>query len=164
MKVCYPGSFDPITKGHLDIIVRSSRIFDEVVVLLMDNPHKKYTFTVEERVEYIRKAVSRFDNVKVEVGSGLTVDYAAKIHAGGIIRGLRGESDYDYELQMATANLTLNSHIETIVLFARPQFNFLSSSVLKDITRCGGDVEDLLPAEIAEEVQKELLIRTAPGH
>ena len=161
MKVCYPGSFDPITKGHLDIIVRAARLFDEVVVLIMDNPNKKYTFTVEERVKFIKQAVSRFDNVSVEVGSGLTVSYAAKIHCEGIIRGIRSVADYDFENQLANANLTLNSHIETIVLFSRPQFSFLSSSIMKEMTKYGGDVRELLPAEIADEVQRELQVRTA---
>ena len=132
MKACYPGTFDPITKGHLDIIIRAASIFDEVVVLIMNNPRKKCVFSVEERKEMIERCIN-IPNVKVEIGEGLTVEYAKKINAKVIIRGIRAVSDYEYELQQATANLMLDEDIETLFFIAKPKYSFLSSSVVKEI-------------------------------
>lgn len=160
MKACYPGTFDPITKGHLDIIERAAKVFDELVVLIMDNPRKTCTFSLEERKALIEKSLS-LDNVKVEIGSGLTVDYASKIGASVIVRGIRAVSDYEYELQQATANLMLNENIETLFFIAKPKYSFLSSSVVKEIADNGGDISNLVPEEIAETIIDELNNKTS---
>ncbi len=149
MKVCYPGTFDPITAGHLDIIERASNKFDEVIVLIMQNPRKKCMFTAEERKYMIEKCI-RSDNIKVEIGTGLTVEYAKKLGASAIIRGIRAVTDYEYELQQATANMKLESSIETLFLIAKPEYSFLSSSVVKEIAMNGGNTDGLLPEEISD--------------
>ena len=140
MKVCYPGTFDPITAGHLDIIERASNKFDEVIVLIMQNPRKKCMFTAEERKYMIEKCV-KGNNIKVEIGTGLTVEYAKKLGASAIIRGIRAVTDYEYELQQATANMKLESSIETLFLIAKPEYSFLSSSVVKEIAMNGGSTD-----------------------
>lgn len=155
MKACYPGTFDPITKGHLDIIIRAASIFDEVVVLIMNNPRKKCLFSIEERKEMIEKSIS-LKNVRVEVGEGLTVDYAKKIGAKVIIRGIRAVSDYEYELQQATANLMLNEEIETLFFIAKPKYSFLSSSVVKEIAENGGEINEFVPEEIIDIIKTKL--------
>lgn len=159
MKACYPGTFDPITKGHLDIIERSSKLFDEVVILIMKNPRKASTFSEEERKELIEQSLEQFkdhSNIKVEIGYGLTVDFAKKIGAGVIIRGIRAVSDYEYELQQATANLMLDDSIETIFFIAKPEYSFLSSSTVKEIAINGGNISSFLPKAISKRVEKEL--------
>jgi pantetheine-phosphate adenylyltransferase len=155
MKACYPGTFDPITNGHLDLIQRASRMFDEVDVLIMKNPRKKAMFTEAERTKMIRKCVASLPNVHVVVGEGLTVDYAARTGAGVIIRGIRAVADYEYELQQATANMMLNPDIETLFFVARPAYSFLSSSVAKEIGMNGGDISKIVPAEIIPEVKRK---------
>lgn len=155
MKACYPGTFDPITKGHLDIIIRAASIFDEVVVLIMNNPRKKCLFSIEERKEMIEKSIS-LKNVRVKVGEGLTVDYAKKIGAKVIIRGIRAVSDYEYELQQATANLMLNEEIETLFFIAKPKYSFLSSSVVKEIAENGGEINEFVPEEIIDIIKTKL--------
>ena len=149
MKVCYPGTFDPITVGHLDIIERASNKFDEVIVLIMQNPRKKCMFTAEERKYMIEQCI-KADNVKVEIGTGLTVEYAKKLGASAIVRGIRAVTDYEYELAQATANMKLESTIETLFLIAKPEYSFLSSSVVKEIAMNGGSTKGLLPDEITE--------------
>lgn len=163
MKACYPGTFDPITNGHLDIIERASRMFDEVDVLIMVNPRKSCVFSVEERKDMIERCIQILptkDKIKVMIGSGLTVDFAKEIGAGAIVRGIRAVSDYEYELQQATANLMLNDEIETLFFIARPEYSFLSSSVVKEIAQNGGDVTNLVPktirAEVTDTVKKRL--------
>ncbi|MBP3891050.1 MAG: pantetheine-phosphate adenylyltransferase [Solobacterium sp.] len=158
MIACYPGTFDPITKGHLDIILRAAKMFDEVVVLIMKNPRKKATFTEEERAKMIATVIEKQNcaNVRVEVGSGLTVDYVKKLGGKAIVRGIRAVSDYEYELQQATANQTLDPNIETVFLIAKPEYSFLSSSIVKEVALGGGDITPFLPAEIIKDVQEEL--------
>ena len=159
MKACYPGTFDPITYGHLDIIQRASRMFDEVAVLIMVNPRKQCLFTEEERIQMIYKGLQEMhcgNNVTVMVGNGLTVDFARKINAGVIIRGIRAVSDYEYELQQATANMLFDEDIETLFFVARPQYSFLSSSVVKEIALNGGDISKLLPKGIKESVEAKM--------
>ena len=160
MKVCYPGTFDPITKGHLDIIERAAALYDEVVVLIMRNSAKNSMFSETERKIMIELAVSSLaqkDRIKVEIGSGLTVEYAKSIGAAAIVRGIRAVSDYEYELLNATANMYINDHIETLLLIARPEYSFLSSSVVKEIGSNGGDISGMVPPEIAELVKMKLL-------
>ncbi|NCB33484.1 MAG: pantetheine-phosphate adenylyltransferase [Erysipelotrichia bacterium] len=159
MKACYPGTFDPITRGHINIIERASRMFEEVDVLIMVNPRKQCTFSEEERKDMIEQSIQNLttkDRIRIMIGSGLTVDYADKIGAGAMIRGIRAISDYEYELQQATANLMLNDRIETLFFIARPEYSFLSSSVVKEIASNGGDVTELIPAEIHDEVIQKL--------
>ena len=159
MKACYPGTFDPITIGHLDIIERAAKKFDELDVLIMKNPRKNSSFTEEERKELIEKSISSLpckDKIHVLIGNVLTVDFAKKINAGVIIRGIRAVSDYEYELQQATANQMLNEDIETLFFIARPKYSFLSSSVVKEIALNGGDIREFVPLEVVEIVEKKL--------
>lgn len=159
MKACYPGTFDPITKGHLDVIERATKVFDEVDILIMKNPRKNCTFSEEERKEMIEQSLSTLPNassIKVVIGTGLTVQYAEKLGAQAIIRGIRAVSDYEYELQQATANMTLNDQIETIFFIARPEYSFLSSTTVKEIAFNGGDISEFIPAPIVERVENKL--------
>lgn len=161
MKACYPGTFDPITNGHLDIIDRAGKMFDELIVLIMVNPRKQCSFDVEKRKEMIEKSLADIGNptnIRVEVGSGLTVNYAQYLGCGAIIRGIRAVSDYEYELQQATANLSLNDEIETLFFIARPAYSFLSSSVCKEIAMNGGQLYGFIPSTIIQEVMDELYI------
>ncbi len=155
MKAVYPGTFDPITKGHLDIIERAACIFDEVDVLIMVNVRKQCLFTEEERKQMIIDSLQELENkdrINVRIGSGLTVRFAEKLNADAIIRGIRAVSDYEYELQQATANMVLNNKLETVFLIAKPEFSFLSSSVVKEIAMNGGDISEFVPEEIAVRV------------
>lgn len=159
MKVCYPGTFDPITKGHLDIIERASKQFDEVVVLVMSNPNKKSLFSKDERKELIENTleeVGGLQNVKVVVGDGLTVEMAKELGATALIRGIRAVSDYEYELQQATANMALDENIETIFMIAKPKYSFLSSSIVKEIAHYDGDISEFIPSCIIDDVMKKM--------
>ena len=155
MKACYPGSFDPITSGHMDIIKRSADIFDEVVILLMENPRKSVHFSAEERKEMIEDSIEEYglENVTVVIGSGLTVEMARKTGAKVIIRGLRFPADYDYELTQASANMVLAEEIETLFMNARPALAFLSSSTVREIAMNGGDFRHMVPVAIYERVK-----------
>ena len=156
MKGLYPGSFDPITIGHLDMIERASRICDELIIVIMKNPNKKYEFTEKERKELIKKCISHLDNVTVEIGEGLTIDYAKKRGCQSIIRGIRAIADYEYELSMATSNMKLNPDIETILFVAKPEYSFLSSSIAKEVAHFGGDLTSFVPEAIVKDIQKRL--------
>jgi pantetheine-phosphate adenylyltransferase len=159
MKACYPGTFDPITNGHIDIIARAAQMFDEVVVLIMHNPSKKCLFSEEERKHFIEQSIAELpnaDKIKVMIGSGLTVNYAASIGASAIIRGIRAVSDYEYELMQATANLHLNDKVETLLLIARPEYSFLSSSIVKEIAFYDGDISAFIPDVILDEIHGKL--------
>ena len=155
MIACYPGTFDPITKGHLDIICRSAKLVDELIVLIMRNPRKTCLFTEEERktmIEECLKETGAPANVRVVIGTGLTVSYAQKLGCRAIVRGIRAVTDYEYELQQATANMMLAENIETIFFIAKPEFSFLSSSVVKEIAANQGDISALVPACILDRV------------
>lgn len=157
MKIAiYPGTFDPITNGHLNIIKRASKNFDLIIVAIMENIKKKPTFTTIERKEMIESCIKDFQNVKAVVGSGLTVDFAKKNNAGVIIRGIRAVADYEYELQQATTNMLLNDEIETVFYVARPEYSFLSSSVAKEVAYNGGDITKFIPEEIISRVKAKL--------
>ena len=159
MKACYPGTFDPITNGHLDIIERASKMFEELDVFIMVNPRKICVFSAEERKKMIEDSLVSIDsptNVKVFIGSGLTVDMARLHGCGAMIRGIRAVSDYEYELQQATANMMLGHDIETIFLIAKPQYSFLSSSVVKEIAMYRGDILNLVPVQIIDQVNAKL--------
>src|SRR5690554_1199448 len=154
IKVMYPGSFDPITIGHIDLIERCSKMFDEVIVALMVNDEKHYLFSQEERKSMIENSVAHLKNVKVVVGEGLTVDFAGKMNCDVLVRGIRAVMDYEAELQQATANRTLNPNVETLFLVASPKYSFISSSVARTIASYGGDLTQFVPNNVAEMLKK----------
>ena len=146
-KAVCPGSFDPITFGHLDVIERASGIFDEVIIAVMVNRTKASLFTVEERIAMIKEVVTKYPNVKVDSWSGLLVDYCKTNGVSAIVKGLRAVSDFDYELQMAQMNLQLKG-VDTLFMATTPAYSFLSSSLVKEIANYGGDVSALVPANV----------------
>jgi pantetheine-phosphate adenylyltransferase len=149
--VC-PGSFDPITFGHLDIIERASSQFDEVIVAVLENRTKASLFTVEERMEMIRKTTSQFKNVKVDSWHGLLVDYCKENSIQAIVKGLRAVTDFDYELQMAQVNLQ-GSGVETMFMATAPTHSFLSSSIVKELAHFGGDVSSMVPGVVNDALK-----------
>lgn len=151
----YPGTFDPITNGHLDIIKRSCAIFDKLYIVLPINIAKKTLFTQEERIELIKKSVEQFKNVEVVATDLLTVEFAKKVGACAMIRGLRMVSDFEYELQLATVNKTLDSSIETIFIMSSHEYSFLSSSTVKEIASFHGDVSEFVPSVVKEALSKK---------
>ncbi len=154
--VC-PGSFDPITVGHLDIIRRAAGMFSKVIVVVMPNVSKSPCFTPEERVEMIKAATSDIENVEVDTSSGLLADYCEAKKAGAIIKGLRAMSDFEYEFQMALTNKKLNPNTETVFLTTRAENMYLSSSMVKQIGAMGGDIKDFVPAVIHEKIKNRLI-------
>lgn len=156
-RVIYPGSFDPITKGHMDIINQASELFDEVVVAILQNPNKKNSFfTLEERLEIIKKLYENVKNVKVIYGSGATVDLALLYECKAIVRGLRGLSDYDYEVQLAQVNKDIsNDKVNTICFFADKDYQFISSTVVKEVLNLGKDISSY----VDPYVEKRLLLK-----
>jgi pantetheine-phosphate adenylyltransferase len=154
-RVVCPGSFDPITFGHLDIIERAAKHFDEVVVAVLVNKTKSTLFTVEERIEMIKEVTSNHKNVKVSSWSGLLVDFCKQNDISMIVKGLRAVTDFDYELQMSQINLQLKG-IETIFMSTSPAHSFLSSSLVKEVASYGGDVSNYVPAEILNRLKKRL--------
>jgi len=145
----YPGSFDPITNGHLDIATRAAKIFDKLVIGVYENPNKPLLFTAEERVELIRRAIADLPNVEVESFSGLTVDFARRVKAQAMVRGLRMSADFEREFDMAMMNKRLYPELETVCLMARVEYQFLSSSLLKEAASLGGDIDGLVPKHVA---------------
>lgn len=151
----YPGSFDPLTFGHLDVVERSSRLFDRVVMAIITNPQKSPLFTVEERREIIRDIVTpRFSNVEVDVFHGLLVDYAQRKGAQVIVRGIRAVTDYEYEFQMALMNRRLEPRIETVFMMPAENYSYLSSRLVKEIAELGGSVEGLVPKSVEERLKE----------
>ncbi|EAW7050588.1 pantetheine-phosphate adenylyltransferase, partial [Listeria monocytogenes] len=148
-----PGTFDPITNGHLDIIERAAKIFDVLYVSVLNNSSKKPLFTIEERMEMIRQVTAHLPNVQVESASGLTVDYAATRGATAIVRGLRAVSDFEYEMQIASMNRTLNADIETFFIMTNTKYSFLSSSMVKEVAHYQGDISELVPEIVNKAVQ-----------
>ncbi|HDU7438159.1 pantetheine-phosphate adenylyltransferase [Listeria monocytogenes] len=148
-----PGTFDPITNGHLDIIERAAKSFDVLYVSVLNNSSKKPLFTIEERMEMIRQVTAHLPNVQVESASGLTVDYAATRGATAIVRGLRAVSDFEYEMQIASMNRTLNADIETFFVMTNTKYSFLSSSMVKEVAQYQGDISELVPEIVNEQVQ-----------
>jgi pantetheine-phosphate adenylyltransferase len=152
----YPGSFDPPTNGHLDLIERGSKIFDELVVAILRNADKAPLFSVSERRVMLEAMTAVFRNVRVETFDGLMVDYAAKIKASAVLRGIRAISDYEYELQMALMNRKLQPDLETVFMMPAEQYSYLSSRLVREIAQLGGSVKDLVP-ELVEQRLKEKL-------
>lgn len=155
-KAIYPGTFDPITEGHLDIIKRASKTFDEVYVAVMVNKAKICTFSLEERIKFIKKCTKNLKNVKVVSDNILTVELAKKLNCNVIVRGIRAVTDYEYELAQATTNMTLNDKIETCMIVSKPELSFISSSIVKEIASFGGDISKYIPKAIANDVLKKL--------
>jgi pantetheine-phosphate adenylyltransferase len=141
----YPGSFDPLTNGHLDLIARGSRLFDHLIVAVLTNTGKQPLFPVEERINMIRQATGSYSNVEVDFFDGLLVDYAARRNADAILRGIRAVSDYESELQMAHLNRRLRSQTETVFLLSTAEYSFISSRMIKEIITLGGDVSQFVP-------------------
>jgi pantetheine-phosphate adenylyltransferase len=154
-KAVCPGSFDPITFGHLDVIARASGIFDEVIIAVMVNRTKASLFTVDERISMIKEVVAKYPNVKVDLWSGLLVDYCKTNGVSAIVKGLRAVSDFDYELQMAQMNLQLKG-VDTLFMATTPAYSFLSSSLVKEIANYGGDVSALVPANVLSLMKARL--------
>ncbi|MBW4479145.1 MAG: pantetheine-phosphate adenylyltransferase [Tolypothrix brevis GSE-NOS-MK-07-07A] len=152
MIAIYPGSFDPITLGHLDLIQRGSRLFNKVIVAVLRNPNKMPLFSVQQRIEQIRLSTAHLPNVEVDSFDGLTVNYAQMQQAQVLIRGLRAVSDFEVELQMAHTNKTLSTQIETVFLATSNEYSFLSSSVVKEIARFGGSIDHLVPPHVALDI------------
>ncbi len=152
MIAIYPGSFDPITLGHLDIIERSGKLFERVIVAVLCNPNKQPMFSVQKRVEQIRECTQHIANIEVDSFIGLTVDYAKLRQAGVLLRGLRVLSDFEKELQMAHTNKTLKEEIETVFLATTKEYSFLSSSIVKEIAQFGGKVAHLVPENVARDI------------
>ena len=159
----YPGSFDPITAGHLSIIKRSAKLFDRLIVVVMSNYRKlnSYPFPVEKRVELIERCVAGLENVSVDCSMGLLADYAKEKNAAAIVKGLRAVSDFEDEFQQALINKRLNENVETVFLSADAEHMFLSSGMIKQVCRLGGEVHPFLPEEVADEIINAL--KAPPG-
>jgi pantetheine-phosphate adenylyltransferase len=154
-RVVCPGSFDPVTNGHLDIISRAAQLYDEVVVAVVLNPNKTSMFTAAERVELIREATKQLDNVRVDRFEGLIVDFCRDNDISAIVKGLRAVSDFDYEMQMAQMNYS-QAGVETLFMTTNPLYAFLSSSLVKEFARFGGDVSGLVPRAVLERLNSRL--------
>lgn len=161
-KAVCPGSFDPITNGHLDVIERASHLFDEVVIAVLVNNSKSSLFTIEERIVLARDCVKHLPNVKVDMWSGLLVDYCRENKVDAIVKGLRAVSDFDYELQMAQMNLQLKG-VDTLLMATKPAYSFLSSSLVREIARYGGDVSKLVPAGVLSELTRKAKDSPSPS-
>jgi pantetheine-phosphate adenylyltransferase len=151
----YPGTFDPITKGHLDIIERASLQVSSLIVAVSQNPSKQPLFTLEERVAIVKESVAGLEHVEVDSFDGLLVDYCVRRNSRLVVKGLRAVSDFEYEMQMAQMNFRL-AGVDTVFMVANPKFSFLSSSIVKEVARFGGSVEGLVPADAARRLQERL--------
>ena len=154
-KVCiYPGSFDPITIGHIDIIRRALNVFDKVIVAVLHNPAKRGCFPLEERLALIRKACADLPGVEVDAFDGLLVDYVRKTGATAVVRGLRAVTDFETEFQMAQVNHQVNPEMETLFMMTLPEHAYISSSVVRELASFGGDIAPFVPQEIAEDIRR----------
>jgi pantetheine-phosphate adenylyltransferase len=159
----YPGSFDPPTNGHLDLIERGSKIFDQLVVAILRNPDKNPLFSVAVRRYMLEELTEKFKNVRIDTFDGLTVDYAIKVGATAILRGIRAISDYEYELQMALMNRKLHPELETVFMMPAEKYSYLSSRLVREVARLGGNIQGLVP-EMVEQKLKEKLDPVAKLH
>jgi pantetheine-phosphate adenylyltransferase len=149
----YPGSFDPVTNGHLDIVKRGLKLFDKIIVAILTNPGKKFLFTLEERIEMLTKSMQDFPNVEIDTFDGLLVDYAAQCKAHGILRGLRAMSDFEYEFQMALMNRRLNREIQTVFLMTGLRWIYTSSSIIKQAAQFGGSIKGMVPTIVETKIR-----------
>ncbi len=155
-RAIYPGSFDPVTNGHLDVIERARKLFDEVVVAVAHNDQKQPLFSLEERLEFLRTVTQGMDRVKIAPLDGLLVDFAVRQEARAIVRGLRAVSDFEFEFQMALMNRKLEASVETIFLMPKEEYTYLSSRIVKEIARLGGDVGGFVPSCVVESFREKL--------
>ncbi|MBR6298767.1 MAG: pantetheine-phosphate adenylyltransferase [Candidatus Gastranaerophilales bacterium] len=151
----YPGSFDPITNGHLDVLERASRMFDNVVIAVLNHPNKKAFLSVDERVTLIKEAVKSMKNVNVDSFAGLTVEYARQIGARFLIRGLRSITDFEYEIQLCQTNHVIAPEIDTVYLSTKPEHNFISSSMVKELSNLNTDVSKFVPKNVVEYLKNK---------
>ncbi len=157
MKIAiYPGTFDPVTNGHVDVAARAARLFDKVIICVAANSTKAPIFTGAERVRLVKDAVKQIKNIEVEEFDGLLVDYAKAKNAGAIVRGLRAVSDFEYEFQMALTNRKLRSEIDTIFLMPDEKYTYLNSSIVREIAKFGGDVSEFVPPHVQKELLKKI--------
>ena len=155
-KAIYPGSFDPPTNGHLDLIERGSKIFDELIVAILRNPEKDPLFSVNERRQMLESMTAAFDNVSVDTFHGLTVDYALRVEAQAILRGIRAISDYEYELQMALMNRKLQPGLETVFMMPAARYSYLSSRLVREVAQLGGPVDCLVPELVVQKLREKM--------
>lgn len=151
----YPGSFDPVTNGHLDILERGLKLFDKIIVAILHNPEKKALFSVEERRHMFTESTNALPNVEVDTFDGLLVEYAARREANAILRGMRAVSDFEYEFQMALMNRRLNREVQTVFLMTGLRWIFTSSSIIKEAARFGGDIEGMVPPLVLKQLKKK---------
>ncbi len=151
----YPGSFDPITNGHLDVLYRALKVFDKVIVLVADNPDKKYKFTTQERVEMIKEAIKGVKNVEVDYTNGITVKYAKKVGASCLIRGLRAVTDFEYEFKLSAANEYIDPSIDEVFFMSHAETSFISSSTIDELHKGGVDISSLVPSSVIKMYQKK---------
>ena len=157
----YPGTFDPITNGHLDLLVRATKIFDKVIIAVADNPRKNPLFSIDERIEMIEAVSGDIDNIQIEAFDDLLVNYVGRKNANFVIRGLRAVSDFDYEFQLASANRRLNENVETIFLTPSEANYFISSSLVREISFYDGDIQSFVPKHVEEQVLKKWATKKA---
>ena len=154
----YPGSFDPVTNGHIDIVERGLKLFDKLIVSILYNPNKKYLFALEERMEMLKDCLKKFKNVEIDSFDGLLVNYAASRKAHAILRGLRAMSDFEYEFQMALMNRRLNREIQTVFLMPGLRRIFTSSTIIKEIVQFGGNIDGMVPALVKKKLKKKFAL------
>src|SRR5438874_1757467 len=164
IRAIYPGSFDPLTNGHLDLIDRGSKIFHELIVAILRNSEKEPLFDVAERKEMLIEATSRWPNVRIDTFSGLLVDYVVQQRAHAVLRGIRAISDYEYELQMALMNRKLNAQVETVFMMPAETYSYLSSRLVKEVFRLGGSVRELVPPEVEERLYNKVRAVTSDAN
>jgi pantetheine-phosphate adenylyltransferase len=155
-RAIYPGSFDPITNGHLDVIERARKLFDEVIVAVAQNDEKSPLFNLEERIDLLHETIGKIDSVRIAQFGGLLVDFAVEQKAVAVIRGLRAVSDFEFEFQMALMNRKLEAAVEAIFLMPKEEYTYLSSRIIKEIARLGGDVSGFVPAPVAKALKGKL--------
>jgi len=150
----YPGSFDPVTNGHLDILERGLKLFDKIILAILTNPKKIFLFSLAERIEMLEESLKEFSNVEIDTFDGLTVDFAAKREAQGILRGLRAMSDFEYEFQLALMNRRLNREVQTVFLMTGLRWIYTSSSIIKEAAQFGGNIEGMVPPIVEEKIKQ----------
>ena len=156
-RAIYPGSFDPVTNGHLDVIERARKLFDQVIVAVAHNDEKQALFSLEERLELLRQSIGKIDNVRIAQFDGLLVEFAAAEQASAVVRGLRAVSDFEFEFQMALMNRKLEANVETIFLMPKEEYTYLSSRIIKEIARLGGDVSSFVPPVVAKALGRKFM-------
>lgn len=149
----YPGSFDPVTNGHLDILERGLKLFDKIIIAILTNPKKKFLFGLDERIEMLEESLKEFANVEIDTFDGLTVDFAAQCNAQGILRGLRAMSDFEYEFQMALMNRRLNREVQTVFLMTGLRWIYTSSSIIKEAAQFGGTITGMVPPIVEKKIK-----------